>query len=53
MTATERALIAEAKRHDEAMTQPPWHDRVRLISRVPNNTGMGASLHTNHIANTR
>ncbi len=38
-----RALLAAA-------TPLPWFDRGRHISRVPDNTGMGATLHTNLIA---
>lgn len=51
MTASDRALIAEARKHDEAMTDGPWYGRSRFVSRVPDNTGMGATMHTNHVAN--
>lgn len=34
----------------ERMTTEPWYPRGRLLSRVPDNTGMGATLHGNHIA---
>jgi len=52
MTTDPRTLIAEGRKHDEAMTPKPWYGRSRFVSRVPDNTGMGATLHTNHIANT-
>ena len=32
-------------------TRPQWFARGRFISLVPDNSGMGATLHTNHIAN--
>lgn len=48
MTRAE-ALAAEHERHDAAMTPGPWYRRVRHLSRVPDSTGMGGHLHTNHI----
>lgn len=45
------ALLDEARRHDAAMTEGPWYERGRFVSLTPVNTGMGATLHTNHIAN--
>jgi len=30
-------------------TPAPWFARGRHLSRVPNDSGMGATLHTNHI----
>jgi hypothetical protein len=45
-------LLAEGRKHDEAMTPGPWFGRHRLVSTVPDSRGMGGTLHTNHIANT-
>jgi len=33
----------------DAATPGPWFARGRHLSRVPNDSGMGATLHTNHI----
>lgn len=35
----------------ELATPGPWYVRGRMLSRVPDSTGMGGTLHTNHIAN--
>jgi hypothetical protein len=35
----------------EKMTPLPLYARGRFLSRVPNNTGMGATVCTNHVAN--
>lgn len=43
------ALLQAAKGMGNAERR--WFDRGRHISLVPDNTGMGATLHTNHIAN--
>ncbi len=40
-----RALLAGA-------TPGPWYARGRFLSRVPDNSGMGETLHTNHIGTT-
>lgn len=46
-----RALIADGRKHDEAMTPVPWYGRSRFVSRVPDSSGVGGTLHTNHVAN--
>lgn len=33
----------------ERTTDAPWFARGRFLSRVPDNTGMGGTLETNHI----
>jgi hypothetical protein len=39
-----RSLVAK-------MTLAPWYAHTRAISLVPDNTGQGATLHTNHVGN--
>ncbi len=36
---------------DREATPEPWYARNRFISRVPDNSGVGATLPTNHISN--
>lgn len=49
----QRTLIEDGRKHDEAMTPGPLYARSQLVSRRPDNTGMGGTLHTNHVANFR
>lgn len=32
------------------MTRGPWYPRGRFVSLVPNSTGQGVTMHTNHVA---
>ena len=43
------ASLLELRALADRATPAPWFARGRHISRVPNDSGMGATLHTNHI----
>jgi len=49
MTPAQILQILELRALADAATPGPWFARGRHLSRVPNDSGMGATLHTNHI----